>query len=407
MTPLTMKPWTTTTTATTAAKAQAVDVDSVLKNFLASGKHNNDPAKIKAMLERLHKKNKVEEEPVEDEDEGGIDPSDIFSKYKSTSSSNTRSKYSGFSGSSDDDDDDEYYDDEDYDDDYDYGLDDDEDDDGFLKMPTIPPENIRSVSGGIGGGSSSSMYKKFAKVNSGKSFRRPKPEKGDEDGKAKDIFKKYSSKFSPKKKYGGKKYGSKRNEVVTRPPPMMTSEVTATTTSKGTYPPRPTKQRSKYGGGNGKRYGDRDSAPPRSYTRSTTTTPTTTPVPETTTASRTSRRSTTPSTARSSTTTAPLVELDNSQFDTGLFDTSSFELGNDDYEYEEERAPEFDTGLFDLGEDVEFDNGSPYQHTSVPTLPQRFDKPDASSTDSKNSRVPIRNVLDIFQQLKLSFGRKQ
>ena len=145
-----------------------------IKSFLASGSHNNDPAKIKAMLNKMKEK---EDDVNEDDSEERVDPSDLFAKYKSKNSIKMMT-------SSDDDYDDDYDDYEDYED----------VDDGFVKMPTLPPRTY----GRGKGGSSSSLFKKFAKTNVGVTMKRPAP-KDDEDASiAKDIFKKYSSSFKPK-----------------------------------------------------------------------------------------------------------------------------------------------------------------------------------------------------------------
>ena len=44
----------------TEAPVENVDSADALKTFLASGKHNNDPAKIKEMMSRLNKKDKAD-----------------------------------------------------------------------------------------------------------------------------------------------------------------------------------------------------------------------------------------------------------------------------------------------------------------------------------------------------------
>ena len=72
-----------------------------IKSYLSSGQHGNDPAKIKAMLEKMRNKkkaggplNQVEEEA--EEEEGEVRPKDLFSKYKSGKSKGSR--YGGSGG---------------------------------------------------------------------------------------------------------------------------------------------------------------------------------------------------------------------------------------------------------------------------------------------------------------------
>ena len=72
-----------------------------------------------------------------------------------------------------------------------------------LNLRTENSDNFHRTFGRKGGGSSSSLFKKFANTNVGVNIRRPtaKPKGEDDDDSAnpKDIFKKYSSKFNKKR----------------------------------------------------------------------------------------------------------------------------------------------------------------------------------------------------------------
>ena len=68
-----------------------------IKTYLSSGQHGNDPAKIKAMLEKMRNQKKEPLNQVkEDEDEEEVRPKDLFSKYKSGKSKGNR--YGGSAG---------------------------------------------------------------------------------------------------------------------------------------------------------------------------------------------------------------------------------------------------------------------------------------------------------------------
>ena len=126
-------------------------------------------------------------------------------------------------------------------------------------------------------------------------------------------------------------------------------------------------------------------------------------------------------------------------------DTSSFSLGDDedyddsiqdDYEsayFDIEKAAspnskrrgqdngvssvKFETDMFNLapanseydGSDEDYRDSSLLSSLSSISLPSKKTKKSSLSNMPRrpsNSKLPIRNVLDIFQELKLSFGRK-
>ena len=154
----------------------------------------------------------------------------------------------------------------------------------------------------------------------------------------------------------------------------------SSTTRRVTYPPKPTKARSKYSFDKGNRYADGPTLRPYTPTLKPYT-PTLAPFTVTTTAATT--------TTTETTTTSSVVSWDYSspsRLDTGLFVTG-----------EEEEA--LDTGLFDIG------LPEPQQAVTEKALPPSL--PQSTSAKKPNRRVPIRDVLDIFQQLKLSFGKRQ
>ena len=216
-----------TTKAPTKAKDIACNSPQMLKKFLKSGAHGNDPRKIKAMIEKCQKdkqndalnSDKVASKKPE-EDNNAMS---IFEKYASKKSNNDKEVgtapksflppgYNGFEsskktfkdkdsnrkigssyGKATESSEDEEYDDDDeyYDDDYE----DENNNDDFKPYGGV----VRPK----GTSSSSNLFRKFIKHNAGKTVRRP-TNINDEEGKvASDIFKKYSSGFSINRPKGG------------------------------------------------------------------------------------------------------------------------------------------------------------------------------------------------------------
>ncbi len=113
----------------------------------------------------------------------------------------------------------------------------------------------------------------------------------------------------------------------------------------------------------------------------------------------------------------PEPALDTSLFShTGSTGSSGTGSGNDVESYEKsyydlEKVPatnsmSIDTSSFELDSinfDDDFAGGSSQPEVARP----RVRKPEVSENSSHMSRVPIRKVLDIFQELRLSFGRDQ
>ena len=180
----------------------------------------------------------------------------------------------------------------------------------------------------------------------------------------------------------------KKNKVGTAP-------TSTTPKSSVTYPPKPTTARSKYSY-NKNRY-DPEGPTLRPYTPTLKPyTPTLAPYTVTTTTTTTAASTTTSRTSSSvwEESSAPI------SLDTGLFDTGE----------EETEQQSLDTGLFDVG--VEGTTVT----AAAPALPQRSSSSSQAvelsggqleAAKKPSRRVPIRDVLDIFQQLKLSFGKRQ
>ena len=67
-----------------------------IKTYLSSGQHGNDPAKIKAMLEKMRNQKKEPLNQVKEDEDEEVRPKDLFSKYKSGKSKGSR--YGGSGG---------------------------------------------------------------------------------------------------------------------------------------------------------------------------------------------------------------------------------------------------------------------------------------------------------------------
>ena len=215
-----------TTTKAPQAKDIACNSPQMLKKFLKSGAHGNDPRKIAAMIQKC-KKDKENAAQGSDKSES-IQPEDddnaksIFEKYaskkfKNDNEANVAPKaflppgYNGFEpskktykengsnrkiGSSygkttaspeeEDYEDDEYYDDEEYED--------EKSNDDFKPYGGVARPK--------GTSSSSNLFRKFIKQNAGKTVRRPSNIDNEEGKVASDIFKKYSSGFKTRPKGG-------------------------------------------------------------------------------------------------------------------------------------------------------------------------------------------------------------
>ena len=221
----------------TSAKTTDVACNSpqMLKKFLKSGAHGNDPRKIQAMIMKCQMdKDKAQDSKSHtgSEDEDETNAKSIFEKYSSTNTKYDIKKqtknvqnddlseneyvelppkpflppgYKGFETSKKSykikdsnrklgtsftknksiSDEEEYEDDDEYyDDDEDYGTSDDKD-------------NAFKPFGGVarpkGTSTSSNLFRKFINNNAGKSVRRPINTNDEESKVASDIFKKYSS----------------------------------------------------------------------------------------------------------------------------------------------------------------------------------------------------------------------
>ena len=113
-------------------------------------------------------------------------------------------------------------------------------------------------------------------------------------------------------------------------------------------------------------------------------------------------------------------EYDNSNEDD--YNSSYFDIETESFSGENSRDDEtggnsakFETNMFDLGPMSEESNdpyGDPSSSSSSAfssvssSLPSQTSNLSSMPRRPSNSKVPIRNVLDIFQELKLSFGRK-
>ena len=201
----------------TPSKANDIACNSpqMLKQFLKSGAHGNDPRKIKAMIEKCQldrdKGSNNELEATTAKDEEDTNAQSIFEKYavnkkgsKTTNEKKTYNKgqmssetskelppksflppgYKGFEHSKSTSDDEEEYDEEYYDDE-DYGSSDTDTKDEFKPYGGIvrPPKISTS----------SNLFRKFIKQNAGKTVRRPMNNNNEESKAVSDIFKKYSS----------------------------------------------------------------------------------------------------------------------------------------------------------------------------------------------------------------------
>ena len=224
--------------STAAPKDIACNSPQMLKTFLKSGAHGNDPRKIKAMIMKCQlDKDKAKNEQALNgsEDNDNDNAKSIFEKYalkknKPSSKKDTKNSFkndplhkiedklppksflpSGYNGfeptkkvynmkdankkmgtsmskvtgedEEEYEDDDEYYDD-DYDD---YENNESDDKDAFKPYGGVsrPKET--------GTGTSSNLFKKFLKHNAGKTVRRPTNTNDEESEVASNIFKKYSS----------------------------------------------------------------------------------------------------------------------------------------------------------------------------------------------------------------------
>ena len=159
----------------------AADKKAMIKQMLRSGKHGNDPAKIKAMVDKLYqKKDETDQEISESEEDAA---KSIFEKYANGKKNTFETKKWVPSSARQK----------------------DKDKDKGENKPTSeiakdnPFKGIRPWKGGLGtsygsrGGGASSAYHKFAQKNIGSSIRRPRPPADDEESKiAKGIYEKYS-----------------------------------------------------------------------------------------------------------------------------------------------------------------------------------------------------------------------
>ena len=78
------------------------------------------------------------------------------------------------------------------------------------------------------------------------------------------------------------------------------------------------------------------------------------------------------------------------------FETNMFDLGPLSEEYDGSDDPYGDASSSSLSAFSSVSSSLPSQTSNLSSMPRR----------PANSKIPIRNVLDIFQELKLSFGRK-
>ena len=212
----------TTTAPSTTASAVPNQPNDLLKNFLKSGAHKNDPKKIQEMLSKFYQNGggpaeaatSVKQQPAESEDDQA---KSIFEKYavKDQSPRNDNAP--------------EIIDEEYYDDDYEEEEEEEETQTGLLMPKPWSPERKK-------GGSASSYFRKFASTNVGKSFRRPPPPADEDSQRAKDIFSKYAS----SKKVGG----TKKQLPKTSYAHSRTSKATTTTTTTPT--PKTTERFKKY-----------------------------------------------------------------------------------------------------------------------------------------------------------------
>jgi hypothetical protein len=196
-----------------------------------------------------------------------------------------------------------------------------------------------------------------------------------------------------------KKYGA-------RQPSAMKKTTTETPiTAKVTYPPKPTPTRSKY---------TRFVPTPRSFlpkfprVRTTLSTTSTTTATTTTTSRITSTNNNnviSSSSTKKSSQKYPEPSLETSMFGGGPVGEPQ------DAVFDLEKVPStnsmsIDTSSFEL-DSMNFDDGSLFasskqqQQVKLPIISV------PSTNSAEMSKVPIRKVLDIFQELRLSFGRDQ
>jgi hypothetical protein len=219
------------------------------------------------------------------------------------------------------------------------------------------------------GSSSSSFFKDFAKKNIGNgSFRRPKP-KNDEDSEvAKNIFSKYAS--------DGSTVSTATLSSPTPPGKKFTARSTAS--SSGLWPtPRPFQ-------------------PKRGKITPVTPAHSAAPSESTTTSEVTLTSSTAPPPSSSSPTTASTSTLAVSQ----TLDTSSFLSGP-------ASSGDFESAFVDL---AKIPSNSQDGAMSIDTSSFSSVEDDSEAgSDAKPASppVPIRKVLDVFQELKLAFGRRE
>ncbi len=404
----------------------------MLKNFLKSGAHGNDPKKIAAMLKKLNVVpsagaglvgNRKEGQSAGDEDRDAA--KSIFEKYNSKKKSSgvndggehfttkkfdptkksehkkmmTTSELSNLDETSDE-----------ASDDY---------EDPFAGVQTNYGSRPWSPMGsGFKGSSSSSYFRKFAKSNIGGSFRRPRPKDTEDSKVAKEIFSKYSKpsdstvqgeeQSNPKYGSGGGFSRPRRPGSYTRPTEGVTAP--ASTGSPRRFAPKVTTTRRNpvkmTASGKESKNDDgfwptpRPFRPERSWKKMTKapTVPTTEP-----TTTRATRRSTTiissalPTGTEASPTsvTYPPAKLDTSNFLVEGFETPFVDL---------ERIPSNNHNNDKMSVDA---TSFVYEDEDI----DRMDTSDYSSTymdgtPMPTAKLPIRNVLDIFEELRLSFGKR-
>lgn len=402
-----------------------------LKAFLASGKHGNDPRKIQEMIKRFYAQgNKPETTPEPRNEEADVAKS-IFEKYSKKSSKPASSQTPDVKEEEEDyqepeeDDEDDSKRDTTYPHDEEQEVSDAKDMELEKKEPEESHVAIRpwspSLSGTYNsrGGSSSSYFQKFAKDNVGGSFRRPKPADEDAD-RAKEIFSKYKG-TKNKNRYNSKTTTETPTSTDTpKPEPSQRVYTPRFTTPKadndGFWPtPRPFRPRKTSYGSQAKEAKEEDKpkrisewTPPsrRVPTRPERITTTTVSTTDTTSTSTTEAPTTT-TTEVTSPVTIPTIKpkLDTSSFIFGDYDGAFVDL---------EKIPSnnfnseisIDTSSF-IYDDTETETT---QGMTIPTQSSdQMDSPESSQDPSNTqlqARVPIRNVLDIFQELKYSFGKK-
>merc|ERR1739838_250494 len=382
-----------------------------IKSMLKSGAVGNDPRKIKEMLLKMKAAKTAapsmnQKKIMKDTATTATTTAASVSPTLKTWEPKTwnPSKPYTYSANSVKEEDEEYDEDEYYEGDYDY---DESDDEEFKKLSPLgidPPGTRNRMS------SSSSYFRKFAQDNAGSpNFRRPEP-KDESAKKANAIFKKYSSlgstsndatdnnkeNESPASNGGRqsfadvykKKYGSRKSSY-------SSTEATPTTasTEKVTYPPRPTPTL-RYN-----RFVPTAKSFKPMFKRVRTTTFSTSPQPTTTVPTTVPTESTTKFVISN----FPEPALDtslfgNDQVEELKFDKSYFDLENSN---SNSNSMSVDTSSFEL-DSMNFEDGESAM-AQTDRSSQIISKPFSSS--KKMSPVPIRKVLDIFQELRLSFGR--